>query len=116
MQNNSVAHDVCKCYLLARSLNSLSPFLCNDNPTTFLDIDHHSTQDLHQQHFHFKSPNPHVKAHPHPRFSNVPLASLLLIPLTPSALTCVPFLSLCNPTATFQLSSSVITNTYFFPS
>lgn len=54
--------------------------------------------------------------HAQPRFSNVVLASFELIPLTPNALTCVPFLSLCSPTATFQLSSSVRTKTYLLPS
>lgn len=39
-------------------------------------------------------------------FSRIAFASFMGSPLTPSALTCDPLLKRCNPTATFQPSSS----------
>ena len=52
----------------------------------------------------------------HPMLSKIAFVSLTAMPLTPNALTCVPLLSRCSPTATFQPSSSCKTNTYFLPS
>lgn len=68
----------------------------------------HSTHPL----FHFTQSGYQV----HPAFSSMALLSFCAIPLTPSARTCVPLLSLCRPTATFHPSSSCKTKTYRLPS
>lgn len=103
---NSVADD-CKCRSTARSLKAILHAHSTENIPTH-SSSHSSARGALS--FHISRPLPH------PRLSNVPLASPALIPLTPKALTCDPFLNLCKPTATFQLSSSAITNIYLFPS
>ena len=54
--------------------------------------------------------------HVQPNPSRIAFVSLTAMPLTPKALTWLPLLNRCRPTATFQPSSSCSTTTYLLPS